>query len=221
MRLHSAYQSCLSSRNFRLVDAITFAAARMPNPDAMTSDKTVQCQGERFRLYLSEETIQDRVAEIGAEINAQYADKRPILIGVLNGAFMFIADLLRAIDIECEVDFMKLSSYGAEKVSSGQVEDLKKIDAKIKDRHVIIVEDIVDTGLSMDYILNRMRQLEPASLRVATLLHKHEATRLDVQLDWVGFRIPNIFVIGYGLDYGQLARNLSDIYILDEQEEEA
>ena len=192
----------------------------MPSPDAMTSVKTVQCQGERFRIYLDADTIHARVAEIGKEISEMYAGERPILIGVLNGAFMFIADLLRAIDIDCEVDFMKLSSYGAEKVSSGQVQDLKKIDAKIKDRHVIIVEDIVDTGLSMDYILKRMRELEPASLRAATLLHKHEATRLDVQLDWVGFRIPNIFVIGYGLDYGQLARNLSDIYILDASQDE-
>jgi hypoxanthine phosphoribosyltransferase len=141
------------------------------------------------------------------------------LIGVLNGAFMFIADLMRAIDIDCEVDFMKLSSYGAAKVSSGEVTELKKIDANLTDRHVIVVEDIVDTGLSMEFILKRMALHDPASVRVATLLHKPDSTEVDLDLDYVGFEIPNLFVIGYGLDYGQIARNLPDIYILDEPDE--
>lgn len=180
------------------------------------TEQTVTCRGERFRVYLDRETIHQRIAEIGAEINRAYEGQTPILIGVLNGSFMFIADLMRAIEIDCEVDFWKLSSYGASKVTSGQVHELKKVDAKLNGRHVIIVEDIVDTGLSMQYILNRIQEYEPASLRVATLLHKFEATEVDVQLDYVGFRIPNAFVIGYGLDYGQLARNLPDIYILDE-----
>lgn len=179
------------------------------------SDETIQCRGEQFRRYLSADAIAERVAEIGAAISQAYAGKRPILISVLNGAFMFTADLMRAIDIDCEVDFMKLSSYGAAKVSSGEVHELKKIDANIEDRHVIVVEDIVDTGLSMEFILKRMQQHEPASLRVATLLHKPDSTEVDVPLDYVGFEIPDLFVIGYGLDYGQIARNLSDIYILD------
>lgn len=176
----------------------------------------VFCHNERFRIYLDRETIHQRIREIGREISRDYASEVPILIGVLNGAFMFIADLMRAIDIDCEIDFLKLSSYGERKVSSGEVYELKKIDAQIKGRHIIIVEDIVDTGLSMQFILNRLSQYEPASLRVATLLHKFEATKVDVRLDYVGFRIPNLFVIGYGLDYGQIARNLPDIYILDE-----
>lgn len=175
----------------------------------------VTCHGERFRLYLDEETIQRRVRELGAQISEDYRDRPPILIGVLNGAFMFIADLMRAISIDCEVDFLKLSSYGASKVTSGDVRELKRIDADIKGRHVIVVEDIVDTGLSMQFILDRLRQDRPASLTVATLLHKQEATQVDIPLEYVGFPIPNLFVIGYGLDYGQLARNLSDIYILD------
>ncbi len=181
----------------------------------------VTCHGERFRLYLSREQIQDRVSAIGDRINEQYAGKQPILISVLNGAFMFTADLMRAIEIDCEIDFLKLSSYGAEKVSSGQVHELKKIDANVTNRHVIVVEDIVDTGLSMDFILNRLRQYNPASLEVATLLHKAESTEEDLNLDlrYVGFEIDNLFVIGYGLDYGQLARNLPDIYILDEPAE--
>ena len=156
--------------------------------------------------------------ELGAAIRRDYEGKVPILIGVLNGSFMFIADLMRAVKIECEIDFWKLSSYGAAKVSSGQVHELKKIDADLKGRHIIIVEDIVDTGLSMQYILDRMQAHQPASVRVATLLHKHEATQVDVPLDYVGFRIPNLFVIGYGLDYGQVGRNLSEIYILDAPE---
>ena len=189
------------------------------DPNASTSTKTIVCRGERFRIYLDEDTIQRRIAELGHQISREYEGKTPILIGVLNGSFMFIADLMRAIDIDCEVDFWKLSSYGAEKVSSGRVRELKKVDAELEGRHVIVVEDIVDTGLSMRYILDRMQEYNPASLRVVTLLHKPDATKTDVRLDYVGFEIPKIFVLGYGLDYGQLGRNLPEIYILDEDED--
>ncbi len=180
--------------------------------------ETVTCRGERFRLYLDADTIAARVQAIGRAIDAEYDGKRPILIGVLNGAFMFLSDLMRAISIDCEVDFLKLSSYGAEKVSSGTVTELKKIDADLGGRHIIVVEDIVDTGLSMQFITELMAELNPASVRTATLLHKKAATRpdLNLQLDYVGFEIDNLFVIGYGLDYGQLGRNLPAIYILDE-----
>ena len=188
----------------------------MSETSVIPVEKTVNIRGEHFRLYLDEETIAARVAEIGAAIHRDYQGKVPILIGVLNGSFMFLADLMRALDIPCEVDFWKLSSYGAEKVTSGQVHELKKIDADLEGRHVIIVEDIVDTGLSMQYILDHMQGHNPASLRTATLLHKYEATRIEVQLDYVGFRIPNLFVIGYGMDYGQQGRNLPEIYILDD-----
>jgi len=185
-----------------------------------TAPPTITCRDERFRLYLDRSRLQDRIRELGQEISAAYAGTSPILISVLNGAFMFTADLMRAIDIDCEIDFLKLSSYGAEKVSSGQVHELKKIDADVKDRHVIVVEDIVDTGLSMEFILDRLQQHDPASVRVATLLHKPASTQVEgLTLDYVGFEIDNLFVIGYGLDYGQLARNLPDIYILDEAEE--
>lgn len=180
--------------------------------------KTVYCRGERFRLYLDQETIARRIREIGRQLSADYEGQQPILIGVLNGAFMFLADLMRAIDIDCEVDFLKLSSYGAQKVSSGQVHELKRIDAKLEGRHVLIVEDIVDTGLSMHFMTSRIQEYKPASIRTVTLLHKPEATHREVQLDYVAFEIPNLFVIGYGLDYGQLARNLPEIYILDEDE---
>ena len=187
--------------------------------DLAREDTVVYCQGERFRLYLSREQLADRVRELGTEISRDLEGQTPVLIGVLNGSFMFLADLLRAIDIDCEVDFLKLSSYGAQKISSGVVHELKKIDADIEGRHVVIVEDIVDTGLSMQFILERLQEYGPASVSVATLLHKYEATRVETQLDYVGFRIPDLFVIGYGLDYGQLARNLDQIYILDDRQE--
>ncbi len=174
------------------------------------------CRGERFRLYLARSEIQARVRALGRRIARDYEGKKPILIGILNGAYVFMADLMRAIDIECEADFMKLSSYGDSKVSSGDVEQLKKIDADLEGRHVIVVEDIVDTGLSMEFIMDRMKEGNPASLAVATMLHKEEATQVDLELKYVGFTIEDLFVIGYGMDFGQLARNFPDIYILDE-----
>jgi hypoxanthine phosphoribosyltransferase len=183
---------------------------------APPTESVVTVQGERFRRYLSADRIQERVAEMGRTIARDYADTTPILVSVLNGAFMFTADLMRALDIDCEIDFIKLSSYGDAKVSSGEVHELKSVDADLDGRDVLIVEDIVDTGLSMEFMKDRLREYNPASLRAATLLHKPRATEPDLRLDYVGFRIPNLFVIGYGLDYGQLARNLSDIYILDE-----
>lgn len=178
----------------------------------------VTCRGERFRLYLSEDEILARVSELGEQIADDYADVGiPILIGVLNGAFMFTADLMRAIPADSEVDFYKLSSYGESKVSSGQVTELKEVDAKLEGRHVIVVEDIVDTGLSMKYVLDQIQTRNPASLRSATLLRKPDAAKVEVEVDYVGFDIDNLFVIGYGLDYGQLARNLRAIYILDDE----
>jgi hypoxanthine phosphoribosyltransferase len=188
----------------------------MPKQETMSASPYVYCRGERFRVYVDAEAIAERVRQLGAEISRDYGDRKPILIGVLNGAFVFIADLMRAIEIDCEVDFLKLSSYGAEKVSSGDVRELKKIDAKLEGRHVIIVEDIVDTGQSMQFMLDRLAELGPASVATVTLLHKPEATQVELKLDYVGFSIPNLFVLGYGLDYGQLGRNLADLYILDE-----
>jgi len=178
--------------------------------------ESVKCNGEIFKPFLSKDEIQKRVKELGEQISSDYAEKQPIFIGVLNGAYIFLSDLMRHVQMPCEVDFLKLSSYGDEKVSSGQVTNLKEIDADIKGRHVILVEDIVDTGLSMKYLLEQLGQKEPASLKTVTLLHKTEATHHDVQLDYVGFEIPNLFVLGYGLDYAQEGRNLAQVYILDE-----
>ncbi len=192
----------------------------METPAEPAAPPFVTCRGERFRRYLDEPTLRRRVEALGRQISSDYADadSPPILIGVLNGAYMFTADLMRAITIDCEVDFYKLSSYGAAKMSSGEVSEKKAVDADLAGRHVIVVEDIVDTGLSMRYILDRIQELGPASLRAVTLLHKPAAMKVDVPLDYVGFPIDNLFVIGYGLDYGQLARNLPAIYILDDEE---
>lgn len=190
------------------------------NTVSAESRKSVICRGERFELYIDRDAIQKRVREIGAELSRDLEGKVPIFIGVLNGSFMFLADLMRSVEIDCEVDFWKLSSYGVEKVTSGEVKELKRVDADLRGRHVIVVEDIVDTGLSIEYVVARIQEYGPASLQVVTLLHKIEATETKVTLDYVGFRIPNRFVIGYGLDYGQLARNLPEIYIRAEQDDD-
>jgi hypoxanthine phosphoribosyltransferase len=186
-------------------------------PVSVAAPDHVICRGERFKILISEEEIDARVRELGARIGADYADveQPPILIGVLNGAFMFLADLMRAIPGDSEVDFYKLSSYGESKVSSGAVTELKEVDAALEGRHVIVVEDIVDTGLSMDYVLKKIAAQKPASLKAATLLRKPDAAKVDVEVDYVAFEIENEFVIGYGLDYGQLARNLRAIYVLE------
>ncbi|TNE69552.1 hypoxanthine phosphoribosyltransferase [bacterium] len=171
--------------------------------------------GERFKTYISKETLDKRIAEIGQEINRDFVDKRPILIGILNGSFIFLADLMRHISIPCEVDFIKLSSYGDEKVSSGKVTERKELDANVEGRHIILVEDIVDTGLSLSYMVKKMKEKHPLSVTIITLLHKFEATKYDIDIDYVGFPIKNEFVLGYGLDYAQEGRNLAQIYVLD------
>jgi len=160
----------------------------------------------------------EKVLELGEQLEKDYAGKQPIFIGVLNGAFIFLSDLMQHIEMPCEVDFLKLSSYGDKKVSSGQVTSLKEVDANIKDRHVVLVEDIVDTGLSMKYLMEKLEQLEPASMAVVTLLHKKTATEHDVKIDYVGFEIKPQFVLGYGMDYAQEGRNLGQVYILQEEE---
>lgn len=177
---------------------------------------TVDCNGEIFKVFITKEEIEARVSFLGKKLDKDFEGKQPIFIGILNGAFIFLSDIMRSVSIPCEVDFMKLSSYGDEKVSSGQVTELKEIDAKVKGRHIVLVEDIIDTGLSMKFIVERMRNYDPASITVITLLHKKDATKYDVQIDYVGFEIPTKFVLGYGLDYAQEGRNLAQIYALDE-----
>ena len=172
---------------------------------------------EKFVPLLTEEKIQTRIKELGEQLTKEYKGKLPIFIGVLNGSFMFLADLIKNVNLKLEIDFFKLSSYGESKISSGKVKMLKELNADINDRHIIIVEDIVDTGLSIKYIEELMKGFNPASLKVATLLFKKEALKYDVKIDYIGFEIPNEFVIGYGLDYAQRYRNLRSIYVLNEE----
>ncbi|MBU94358.1 MAG: hypoxanthine phosphoribosyltransferase [Balneola sp.] len=177
--------------------------------------ESIVIKDERFVPFISREQIDARISLMGKQLDKDYKDLNPIFIGVLNGSFIFLADLMRHVQIPCEVDFVKLSSYGDQKVSSGNVITLKKVDARLEGRHIILVEDIVDTGLSMNYMLDQMKVHKPASVAVITLLHKKEATVHPVSLDYVGFEIPNAFVLGYGLDYAQQGRNLGQIYILE------
>ncbi|MFH1194930.1 MAG: hypoxanthine phosphoribosyltransferase [bacterium] len=176
----------------------------------------VQVGTETFVPLLTEEQIQKRIKEIADKISEEYHGKFPIIIGILNGSFIFMSDLVKNLDVVCEIDFFKLSSYGDEKISSGRVKMLKELNADINDRHVIIVEDIVDSGLSLKYIEEILSDSRPASIKVVTLLMKPGSLKYNVKIDYIGFEIPDKFVIGYGLDYAQKYRNLRSIYVLSE-----
>lgn len=177
--------------------------------------------GSRDNLteLISEAEVAKRVKALAKDISDTYQDEAPILIGILNGSFIFAADLMRAIEIDCEIDFIKVSSY-AGTASKGTVKLLKDISADITDRHVVIVEDIIDSGLTIKFIRDRMREAGPISVAIVTLLMKPEVAKLDFEIKWVGFEIPPEFVVGYGLDYDQKLRNLKGIYRLGGSESE-
>jgi hypoxanthine phosphoribosyltransferase len=163
---------------------------------------------------ISERRIKARVKQLARQINRDYRSTVPIFIGVLNGSFIFFADLIREITIDCEVDFLKLSSYGDAKISSGDVRLLKDLNCQVTARDIIVVEDIVDSGLSIEYIRSLIGHQNPKSLKVVTLLYKRDAVKYNVKIDYVGFTIPPDFVIGYGLDVSQRERNLKAVYRL-------
>lgn len=167
-------------------------------------------------VLISAEELQERVSELGAQISRDYAGKDLVMVGVLRGAVVFIADLLRNLTVPCEIDFMAVSSYGSSRDSSGVVRILKDLDDSISGRHVLIVEDIVDSGLTLSYLMRNLRAREPASLEVCSLLTKPERRRVDVPIRYTGFDIPNRFVVGYGLDFGQRYRNLDHVALLAE-----
>ncbi len=168
-------------------------------------------------VLFSEQDINKRIKELGMQISKDYEGKFPLLVCILRGAFMFLADLVRKIDIPMSVDFMAISSYGGKTDSTGQVKILKDLDTSIKNRHVLIVEDIVDTGLTMDAVTRLLSTRKPASLRIASLLDKEERRLLPIKVDYYGFKVPNEFVVGYGLDYEERYRNLPFIGILKEK----
>lgn len=167
--------------------------------------------------YISKKEIDRRIKKIAKRINKDYKGKKPIFIGILNGSFMFLSDLIREIKIDCEIDFLKLSSYGDEKISSGEVKMLKELNCEIENRDIIVVEDIVDSGLSMNFIKKIIEAKNPSSLKFVSLLFKKEMSKLDFKIDYVGFKIDNKFVVGYGLDYAQKYRNLNAIYVLQSE----
>lgn len=168
-------------------------------------------------VLISEEEIQQRVRELGRQISAEYAGKDLILICILKGGISFLVDLMRQIEIPHEIDFMAISSYGASTESSGVVRILKDLDTTIDNRHVLIVEDIIDTGRTLSYIIANLNTRSPASVRICTLLSKAARREIEIPVDYVGFEVPNEFVVGYGLDFGEHYRNLPFIGVLKEE----
>jgi len=183
----------------------------------MNSPEKLIIGSDEFVPLLSEEKIQNRIKELAEQISLEYKSTVPVVIGVLNGSFLFMSDLIRYMKINCEIDFFKLSSYGDAKISSGNVTLLKELNCEVNDRDIIIVEDIVDTGLSLKYIEELFSEKSPNSMKVVSLLVKPESLKYDVKIDYIGFKIPDKFVIGYGLDYAQKYRNLRGIYVLNEK----
>ena len=175
-------------------------------------------QDDIARVLIPESVLQARVAELAQEINAAYSDQdRPLLVCVLKGAFMFLADLTRHLTIRHEIDFMETSSYGASTASSGVVRILLDLESNIEGRNVLIIEDIIDSGRTLDYITRNLRTRRPASLRVCTLLSKPARREIGVPVDFVGFEVPDEFVVGYGLDFAEEYRNLPFVGILKEE----
>jgi hypoxanthine phosphoribosyltransferase len=166
-----------------------------------------------MQVLLSRDAIQERVQEMGREISRDYAGREPHLVGVLKGACTFMTDLARAIDIPITMDFIAVSSYGAATKTSGEVRLVKDLDQGLEGRDLIVVEDIVDTGLTLNYLLNVLRARGPRSLKVAALLSKPSRRLVEVQADYVGFTIEDRFVVGFGLDYNEKYRNLPDIVV--------
>jgi hypoxanthine phosphoribosyltransferase len=165
-------------------------------------------------ILVQRDELQHRVRELALAVSRDYADRELFLVGVLKGAVFFLSDLMRHLEVECEVDFMAVSSYGSSTDSSGVVRILKDLDASIEDRHVLIVEDIVDSGLTLSYLLRTLKARNPASLEVCALLTKPERRKVDLPIKYVGFEIPNRFAIGYGLDHAERYRNLPYVAVL-------
>jgi hypoxanthine phosphoribosyltransferase len=166
-------------------------------------------------ILVDEESLRSRVAELGEEISRDYAGRDLLLIGVLKGAVFFLADLMRQLTVPCEIDFMAISSYGASTDSSGVVRILKDLDINIEGREVLVVEDIIDSGLTLSYLMRNLEARQPASLEVCALMTKPERREIDVPVRYIGFEIPNRFVIGYGLDFDERYRNLRYVGVLD------
>ncbi len=176
----------------------------------------IQVNNKKFQPYISAAEIQQRIATLAAQINDDYKDKRPIFIAILNGSFMFAADLFKEISIDAEICFIKLASYKGTR-STGNVITSIGLDEPLQNRHVIIIEDIVDTGNTLNKFLPQLYIQQPASLKIAALLHKPEALEYPIVIDYLGFSVPDKFLLGFGLDFDGLGRNLAEIYQLIEE----
>ncbi|MFN8244055.1 MAG: hypoxanthine phosphoribosyltransferase [Ferruginibacter sp.] len=176
----------------------------------------IQVLDKKFRPYITADEIRQQITRLAADINADYEGKRPLFIAILNGSFMFAADLFRELTIDAEICFIKLASYKGTK-STGNVITSIGLDEPLNDRHVVIVEDIVDTGKTLYEFLPQLQNQQPASLRIAALLHKPDALVHPLRIDYLGFSVPDKFLLGYGLDYDGLGRNLKEIYQLTEE----
>jgi len=168
-------------------------------------------------VLIEEDALQERVAALGQELSSDYSGRDLLLIGVLKGAVFFMADLMRHITVPCEVDFMAISSYGASTDSSGVVRILKDLDINIEGRHVLVVEDIIDSGLTLSYLMRNLEARSPASLEICALLTKPDRREMDVPVHYIGFEIPDRFVIGYGLDFAERYRNLPYVAVLSDE----
>ena len=175
--------------------------------------KEVVVQDKIFIPFISKETIKERIAAIAGQINSEYAGKRPLMLGILNGSFIFAADLFRVLTVDAEISFIKLASYKGTS-STGHVVTAIGMEEDLHGRHIIIVEDIIDTGKTLSSFLPEIHHRNPASVKIATFLSKPEALKYDIKADFNAFNIENKFVVGYGLDYDGLGRNLPDLYIL-------
>ncbi len=174
---------------------------------------TITVHDKKFELYLTEAQLQQRIQELATKINKDYENKQVVFIAILNGSFMFAADIFKHFTVDSEISFIKLASYKGLN-SSGNVTTAIGLDIDLHNRHVVILEDIIDTGKTLHYFLPQLHHNNPASLKIVTLLHKAEMTQYDVPIDYTGFVIPNKFVVGYGLDYDGFGRNYKEIYQL-------
>ena len=171
---------------------------------------------DKTKIIITREEIAKRVAELASEISRDYKDKNPLLIGVLKGSFVFMSDLIRSMNIPVEIDFIRLSSYRACIETSGKIRVLKKLETPIKGRHVLVVEDIVDSGLTVSFLLDCLKRRKPASVKLCALFDKPSRRKIEVPIDYVGFTVPDSFVVGYGLDLDEKFRHLPDLCILEE-----
>jgi hypoxanthine phosphoribosyltransferase len=173
----------------------------------------IQINDKTFELFLSKEMIQKEINRLAEEINDAYKGKEVLFVAVLNGSFMFASDMMKCVDLDCEISFIKVSSYDGMN-STGEIKRLIGLTHDLSSKHIIILEDIVDTGKTLDLLLEDLKKKEPLSMKICTLLYKPEAHQSENKPDYVGFQIPNKFVVGYGLDYDEKGRNLEEIYQL-------